>query len=166
MGTLMTSAESVRLHTQAAIPVLSIDTTEPEQIQNCWETVLLVEDEVFVRDVTQEVLEMCGYTVLTACDAADAIRRFEHHKGPVHLLITDVVMPGMNGRELAGRLLLRCPDLKTIFISGYADNTVLREGAGITSAAYLQKPFTLEALTRKVREVIDSRMRPSTSSAH
>jgi two-component system, cell cycle sensor histidine kinase and response regulator CckA len=134
MGTVMTPPESILSNPGACIPVLSPDSAEPEQTQNCWETILLVEDEAFVRDVTQEVLEMCGYTVLTACDAAEGIRVFERHSGPVHLLVTDVVMPGMNGRELAGRLLLRCPNLKTIFISGYADNAVVREGAGISSA--------------------------------
>lgn len=135
MSTAMTPADNVLSNPAACIPSLSFDNAEPEQVQTCWETILLVEDEVFVREVTQEVLEMAGYTVITACDAAEAIRVFERHNNLVHLLVTDVVMPGMNGRELANRLLMRRPDLKTIFISGYADNAVVREGFGVPSAA-------------------------------
>jgi two-component system cell cycle sensor histidine kinase/response regulator CckA len=156
MGTSATGFEHV-VAGSAYIPTLSTENTEPQETRSCWETILLVEDEPFVRDVTQEVLETCGYTVLSASNADQGIRTFERHHGPVHLLITDVVMPGMNGREFANRLLQRCPDLKTIFISGYSDNAVLREGAG--TAGYLQKPFTMEALTRKVRELINDRSR-------
>lgn len=134
MGTSTVTPGTVLSEMVPCIPVLSVEDSESEQNQNCWETILLVEDELFVRDVTQELLEMCGYTVLTACDAAEGIRVFDRHKGPVHLLVTDVVMPGMNGRELAKRLMVRCPELKTIFISGYADNPVVREGTGIQSA--------------------------------
>lgn len=164
MGT-MTSPETI-LSNPGCVPVLSFDNPASDQTQNCWQTILLVEDEAFVRDVTQEVLEMSGYTVLTAADGTEAIRLFEQHTSPVDLLVTDVVMPGMNGRELANRLLMRCPGLKMIFISGYADNPVVREGTGLASVGYLQKPFTLDALTRKVREVIDANMRERACSTH
>lgn len=127
---------------------------EEQQLDTCGETILLVEDETYVRDITREVLEMCGYTVLSAKDANEGISIFERHQGEIHLLLTDVVMPGMNGRELAERLMARRPGLKAIFISGYTDNAVVRDGFGDSKTVYLQKPFTLEALSRKVREVI------------
>jgi CheY-like chemotaxis protein len=165
MGTVLT-AETTLSASEAYIPALALNNDEQEQTEPSWGTILLVEDELFVRDVTQEVLEMCGYTVLTASDAAEGIRLFDSHGGPVHLLVTDVVMPGMNGRELATRLLQRCPDLKTIFISGYADNPVVREGMNITSAVYLQKPFTLDALTRKVRDVMNKSLSSTSSQLH
>jgi CheY-like chemotaxis protein len=121
--------------------------------------VLLVEDEAYVRDIAREVLEMCGYTVLSAKDANEGISIFERHQGEIHLLVTDVVMPGMNGRELAERLMARQASLKAIFISGYTDNEVLRNGFDSPKTVYLQKPFTLAALSRKVREVIDGGVR-------
>lgn len=127
---------------------------DEEQPDTRCETILLVEDEAYVRDITQEVLEMCGYTVLSAKDANEGISIFEQHQGEIHLLVTDVVMPGMNGRELAQRLMARRPSLKAIFISGYTDNAVVRNGFEDPKSVYLQKPFTLEALSRKVREVI------------
>jgi two-component system, cell cycle sensor histidine kinase and response regulator CckA len=128
---------------------------ERRHTHNCWETILLVEDEAYVRDVTREVLEMCGYTVVSAKNAAEAIRFFEEYEGVIHLLVTDVVMPGMDGRELAKRLTERCPELRAIFISGYTDNAVVRNGFRDPNTVYLQKPFTLDSLARKVREVID-----------
>jgi len=139
------------------IPQLISDSEEriAEQDGVSCKTILLVEDEPYVRDIAREVLEMCGYLVLSAKDAAEGIAIFEQHRGNIHLLVTDVVMPGMNGRELAERLIGRCPGLRTIFISGYADNSVVRSGQD-SKTVYLQKPFTLEALTRKVREVIDA----------
>lgn len=139
------------------ISSITADTQEcDEQQLDTWcETILLVEDEAYVRDIAREVLEICGYTVLSAKDAHEGIRIFERHQGEIHLLVTDVVMPGMNGRELAERLMARRPNLKAIFMSGYADNEVMRDGFANPNTVYLQKPFTLEALSRKVREVID-----------
>jgi two-component system, cell cycle sensor histidine kinase and response regulator CckA len=128
-----------------------------EQTQPRLETILLVEDESYVLDITREVLEMCGYTVRSAKDAREAIRIFDESEENIHLLVTDVVMPGMNGRELAQRLIERSPQLKAIFISGYTDNAVVRNGFRDANTVYLQKPFTLEALARKVREVIDGK---------
>lgn len=119
-----------------------------------WGTILLVEDEKYVREITCEVLEMCGYNVLTARDGVEAIALFERHAGPVHLLVTDVVMPGMNGRELAERLTLRSPSMKSLFMSGYTDNPVVRAGLRNSETVYIQKPFTLETLVLKVRELL------------
>ena len=119
------------------------------------ETILLVEDEEFVRNVTREVLELSGYTVLEAIDAEMGIRIFQEHAHTIDLLLTDVVMPGMNGRDLATKLFEISPDLKAIFMSGYTENAITRQGFSDPRLVYLQKPFTLDVLTRKVREVLD-----------
>jgi CheY-like chemotaxis protein len=120
------------------------------------ETILLVEDEEFVRNVTQEVLEMEGYKVLCVANGAEAISCLTEHPTPVDLLLTDVVLPGMNGRDLAARLALMQPRLKVIFMSGYTDNSVLRNSVAEASTPYLQKPFTLDALLAKVHESLDA----------
>lgn len=120
------------------------------------ETILLVEDEEFVRNVTREVLFGAGYKVLEACDAESGLRMFNENVGTIDLLLTDVVMPGMDGRELARQLVDREPNLKAIFMSGYTENAIVRQGFTDARVAYLQKPFTLDALTRKVREVLDT----------
>lgn len=121
-------------------------------------TILLVEDEEFVRNVTREVLEMAGYEVLEAIDAETGIELFKKNIDRIELLLTDVVMPGMNGRELANRLLSLSPRLKLIFMSGYTENPVVREGFADPRLVYLQKPFTVDMLTRKVKEVLESRI--------
>jgi two-component system cell cycle sensor histidine kinase/response regulator CckA len=120
------------------------------------DTILLVEDEGYVRDVACEILESAGYTVITATTAGEALAMFEQY-GPVALLVTDVVMPGMNGRDLSLRLTSRQPGLKTIYMSGYTDNAVIRHDFEAHSHTYLQKPFTMETLTNKVKEVLASR---------
>jgi two-component system, cell cycle sensor histidine kinase and response regulator CckA len=115
-------------------------------------TVLLVEDEEEVRALARDVLEMSGYVVLEARDVADAARLGETHPGPIHLLITDVVMPGASGPELARRLRGSRPDLRVLCMSGYPECDDRRGGAGWT--AWLQKPFTPEGLMSKVRECL------------
>ena len=120
------------------------------------ETILLVEDEDGVRTVAQRALESCGYRVLTARDGLDALARFRGHIGPIDLVITDVVMPFLNGPELVERLKRLRPNLTTIFVSGYTDSVLVREGVADGSAVtYLDKPFTAESLTELVREVLD-----------
>lgn len=119
------------------------------------ETILLVEDEEFVREVTREALELSRYRVLSAKDAFEGIELFERFGGKVDLLLTDIVMPGMNGHVLSQALQKRAPHLKTIYMSGYTDNAIVRQGISLENAIYLQKPFTLEFLAEKVREVID-----------
>jgi PAS domain S-box-containing protein len=118
------------------------------------ETVLLVEDEQGVRELIRDFLLRCGYTVLEAADPIDAIALFDAHGDTLHLLITDVVMPRMNGRELAERLLARRPGLVVLYMSGYTDDQVLAHGVA-HGAGFLQKPFTPDVLARKVREVLD-----------
>ena len=117
-------------------------------------TVLLVEDEDFVRNVTREVLELSGYHVLEAIDANDGLELYRENSDSIDLLLTDVIMPGKNGREFANQLLALRPDLKIIFMSGYTDNAIVRESFSDAHLNYLQKPFTLDALTDKVNQVL------------
>jgi two-component system cell cycle sensor histidine kinase/response regulator CckA len=117
---------------------------------------LLVEDEAAVRALIRVVLREGGYTVLEARHGGEALRLAEQHPGPIHLLLSDVVMPERGGRELADRLTGLRPDLKILYLSGYTDDAVLRHGVQEAEAALLQKPFTPDALALKVREVLDS----------
>jgi two-component system, cell cycle sensor histidine kinase and response regulator CckA len=118
------------------------------------ETIMVVEDDAGVRELVRVMLEANGYEVLAVEDAAEAARRCasEH----VDLLLTDVVMPGVNGRALAERLGALAPDMRVLFMSGYSDEAVHRHGQITASAAFLEKPFTERALARKVREVLDA----------
>ena len=120
------------------------------------ETVLLAEDAAAVRAVARQVLERQGYTVLEAPDGELALHLAQRHSGPIHLLLTDVVMPGMSGRQLADRLAPARPDMKVLYASGYTDDSVVRHGVLEEGMPYLQKPFTPESLARKVRDVLDS----------
>jgi PAS domain S-box-containing protein len=120
------------------------------------ETVLLVEDEEQVRRLARLALEMQGYTILEASSGAEAVRVSDQHRGTIHILVTDVVMPGMGGREVSESLRLRRPGLKVLFASGYTDDAVVRHGIVQATDAFLQKPFTPLGLARKVREVLDS----------
>jgi two-component system, cell cycle sensor histidine kinase and response regulator CckA len=113
------------------------------------ETILLVEDEAFVREVTGEVLRSAGYEVLTARNATEAAGVYAGRRGGVELLLSDVVLPGENGRALAGRLRRENPELKVLLVTGYAEQMGLRE------EEFLAKPFGTDALLRKVREVLD-----------
>jgi hypothetical protein len=119
------------------------------------ETVLLVEDSAPVRAIARLVLERQGYTVVEAPEATVAIAHAERLRRPLHLLLTDLVMPGMNGRDLADRVLEIRPDLRVLFMSGYTSDSALRAGVVEGGMPYLQKPFTAEGLARKVREVLD-----------
>jgi PAS domain S-box-containing protein len=120
------------------------------------ETVLLVEDAAAVRAVTHQALARQGYTVLDAPNGAEALRIAADHPDPIHLLLTDVVMPGLSGRQLADELTRLRPDTKVLFTSGYTDDAVVRHGVLESGIAYLQKPFTVDGLARKVREVLDA----------
>jgi PAS domain S-box-containing protein len=119
-----------------------------------WQTVLLVEDAEPLRELAHELLEECGYTVLEAANGADAIRVAEQHRRPIHLLFTDVVMPGMDGRKLAEHITRIYPEMKVLYVSGYTDDAIGHHGVLHSGIALLQKPFTRESLTRKVREVL------------
>lgn len=120
------------------------------------ETVLVVEDGDAVRAITKQMLQLAGYRVLDARGSADAIRLVEQFPDPIHLLVTDVVMPDMGGRLLAERLVQLRPDLKVLFFSGYMDDAIVRHGILQADVAFLHKPFTLTVLTHKVREVLDA----------
>jgi CheY-like chemotaxis protein len=119
------------------------------------ETILLVEDEDPVREVTTLLLESLRYRVLQVSSAEEALRLMEGNRVKINLLLTDVVMPGMSGRELADVLHAQDPAMKVLFQSGYTDDMVVRHGILSAEAAFLQKPFTLEALAKKVREILD-----------
>jgi CheY-like chemotaxis protein len=118
------------------------------------ETVLLVEDEEGVRTVTREVLSKLGYKVLEAQHGQEALSLCEKQSEPIHLMVTDMVMPGMNGRQLASEVRRLYPDLKVLFLSGYSDGALVRNGMLDTSRDFLQKPFTPSDLSSKVREVL------------
>jgi two-component system cell cycle sensor histidine kinase/response regulator CckA len=120
------------------------------------ETVLLVEDEASVRQASRHFLAQSGYTVLEASDGEDALRVSRKHRGPIHIMVTDVVMPRMGGPRLAERLAEERPDMKVLFVSGYAENTVLHHGKIDVATRFLQKPFSLKTLARKVREVLEA----------
>jgi len=131
------------------------------------ETILLVEDEETVRLLVGTVLQQAGYTVLDASNGTVAFLLAGEHPGRVHLLITDVVMPEMGGRQLVERLTALRPDLKVLYLSGYTDDAVVRHGVLQAEVAFLQKPFTMAALTSKVRQVLDEPvLARSRSSVH
>ncbi|HWP42714.1 MAG TPA: response regulator [Blastocatellia bacterium] len=120
------------------------------------ETVLLVEDDRTLLTLACQVLEMSGYTVLNAASGEEAIELSKQHKGPIHLLLTDVVMPRMSGRELVEKLTSARPHTKVLYMSGYTDDSIVHHGVLEADMAYLQKPFTPDSLARKVREVLDA----------
>jgi CheY-like chemotaxis protein len=119
------------------------------------ETILLAEDQDEVRGLARAALESHGYTVLEARHGKEALRLCEQHPGPIHLLITDLVMPQMGGRELVEQAGPRRPGLKVLYLSGYTDDAVLRHDLGEPGMMFLQKPFTPLSLARKVREALD-----------
>ena len=121
------------------------------------ETVLLAEDEAQVRRLVGDILQRSGYQVLAAATPAEALALSERHAGRVHLLLTDLVMPGMSGRQLAERLTISRPDAKVLYVSGYTGSLLVSHGALEEGVAYLQKPITPDTLLRKVREVLDDR---------
>ena len=120
------------------------------------ETVLLAEDEAGVRELSRYILEQCGYTVLEAADGIEAYKTAVGYSGPIHVLITDVVMPGTGGRVLAEQLTERYPKLRVLFVSGYTDDAVIRHGVLRDGVHFLQKPYAPVTLANKVREVLDA----------
>src|SRR5580700_9798357 len=125
------------------------------------ETILLVEDEANLRYLARQFLEKQGYQVIEAADGAVAMQIAVAHEGVIHLLLTDVIMPGMNGRELARGISEIRPNVKVLYMSGYTENVIGRNGMLDAGVRLLQKPFTLRDLKSKVREVLDSAPLPS-----
>lgn len=120
------------------------------------ETILVVEDEVALRSLIRAFLEAHGYTVLEADNGEAAIGTSATHRGPIHLLLTDVIMPGINGRELAEQLTASRPETRVLYMSGYTENAIGSNGTLNPEISLLQKPFTSEMLARKVREVLET----------
>lgn len=120
------------------------------------ETILLVEDEHAIRNVARRILERRGYTVLTPESVEDAVSLGRHHDGPIHLLLTDVVMPGVNGVELAARLSAVRPGLKVLYMSGYTDGTIASQHLLEQGTSFVQKPFSADVLARMVRGTLDT----------
>ncbi len=143
-------AEAVESAAQVAAPAESAS-AEPGT-----ETILLVEDEANLRYLARQFLEKQGYRVIEAADGAVAMQIAVAHEGVIHLLLTDVIMPGMNGRELAQRISEIRPNVRVLYMSGYTENVIGRNGMLDAGVRLLQKPFTLRDLKSKVREVLDS----------
>jgi PAS domain S-box-containing protein len=129
---------------------------DPAEVLTGTETILVVEDEPFVREFLKELLASRGYQVLEAASGAEALARCEAYHRPIHLLLTDVVMPEINGRQLAQMLVVKRPEIRVLFMSGYTDDAVLRYGVQNRSEAFIQKPYTPEALLKKIRDVLST----------
>jgi PAS domain S-box-containing protein len=138
---------------QSAQVELAIDASG--KIEYGRETILVVEDDPLVREVTRDYLRMSGYRVLEASSEAEALEQIRDYHEPIHLLVTDVVMPDTSGPELARKLTRLRPEMKVLYQSGYADNEVLRQGGPEPGWGYLQKPVRQKLMTQKVREILD-----------
>lgn len=145
-----------RVYLPAVAQVASLPASDPERPpRRGTETLLLVEDEELVRNFAAHALTPFGYTILKAENGREALQLATAHPGPIHLLITDVVMPGMNGRAVAEALQARDPALRVLFLSGYTDDAVMRNGIRQSEVAFLQKPVSPKILAAKVRELLD-----------
>jgi len=145
------------------LPLIDADISEEKEtvatppLPRGSETVLIVEDDRTVRLLASEMLEMSGYTVLEAGDGPEALEVVHRHGRPIDLLLTDVVMPQMSGRELAEGIATIHPGIRVLYMSGYTEGVIAHHGVLDSGVAYLQKPFTTDALARKVREALDGR---------
>jgi DNA-binding NtrC family response regulator len=140
---------------RVADPVTAPQEAAPAPVARGTETILLVEDEPSLRDVARRVLEAAGYTLLTAGTPGEALLTVERFHGPIHLLVTDVVMPTMRGPELAERVTRLHPETRVLYVSGYADSAIVNGGALREGVHFLSKPFDAAALTRRVRQILD-----------
>lgn len=131
------------------------EAAERPQLAGGHEAVLLVEDEQPLLELGRRILQQLGYTVLAARSPAEALALAQEHEGPIHLLVTDVVMPEMNGRELAERLRLLRPEMKCLYMSGYTANVIAHRGVVDEGVQFLQKPFTVASIAAQVRAALD-----------
>lgn len=140
---------------RAEAPVAAPEAGEAAGLQTGSETILVVEDEKSLMSVAHRVLTRLGYSVVTATNAEAALKQAQAHPGPIHLLLTDLILPGMDGATLSKRMRLQRPDLKVLFMSGYSEEALRLRGAVEPGFVLLEKPFTLEGLAAKVRAVLD-----------
>jgi len=146
--------------------------TKPASDRKGTETILLVEDEASLRALTHGILKECGYTVLIAASGQEAQEVAARHAGEIELILTDVIMPGMSGPEVAESMTAHRPGIKVLYTSGYTDDPRIQAALSHSPHAFLQKPFAPQDLTRKVREVLDSEtlargmMLPQTAAKH
>jgi two-component system, cell cycle sensor histidine kinase and response regulator CckA len=119
------------------------------------ETILLIDDEEPVQQIVRDILARRGYRVLVACDGPEALAASQDFSGPIHLVLTDVVMPRMHGWDVARSLAVQRPAIKILFISGYPENTLFQRGPNLLGRHFLQKPFLANTLVHKIRQVLD-----------
>jgi DNA-binding response OmpR family regulator len=124
------------------------------------ETVLVVEDQPDVRGLIEKTLSRHGYTVLTATNGLEATAIAQAHKGPIHVILTDVILPGASGREIAKQVVATRPSLRVLYMSGYTDDAIVQHGILGPGLAFIQKPFSGEALARRIREVLAADLPP------
>jgi nitrogen-specific signal transduction histidine kinase len=127
----------------------------PRTVHQGAETVLVVEDNPLVRNLASNMLEAHGYTVLRAASGEECLRQVEEHRDAIHLLLVDVIMPGMNGREVHERVAALRPEIRVLFMSGYAEDIIAPQGMLRKDVDFIAKPFSVESLTGKVREILD-----------
>ena len=119
------------------------------------ERILLAEDEPAIRTALARILQSAGYDVLEAADGEEALRLSESHQGPIHLLLSDVMMPSIGGKELMQRLAVSRPEIRVVLMSGYTDDEALRANLGAARFTFLQKPFTAQEVLRVLRAALD-----------
>jgi two-component system, cell cycle sensor histidine kinase and response regulator CckA len=142
---------------QVDSPVTEIQVeTAPQVLPHGWETILLIEDEAVVRDLVRQVLQAAGYAVFEAANSEQALQLCSAHRGPIHLLLSDVVLPGLSGPEVAEQLASTRPEMQVIYMSGYALDTIRHSGIPPQQRMFLQKPFTPSTLLAHVREALDA----------
>ncbi len=145
----------IYLPCHAAQTDLEPQITGPKTVVRGYETILLVEDEPMILEMTTTMLEELGYRVFPAPSPGESIRLVKEHPDQIHLLMTDVVMPEMNGRDLSGQITDLYPDIKLLFMSGYTANVIAHQGVLDEGVAFIQKPFSMADLAEKIREVLD-----------